>query len=84
MLNKTKEFTTSQKRGCWDFWGIANSVLNKGKSVIPPLFNGLDSVVFYKAKLFAKDFSKNSILDDQISLYLFSLLELIWNCKIFW
>ena len=30
--NKTKEFITSQKLGCRDFWQIANSVLNKGKS----------------------------------------------------
>ena len=31
---------TSQKLGSWDFWQIANSVLNKGKFAIPPLFNG--------------------------------------------
>ena len=40
--NKTKEFITSQKLGSRDFWRIANSVLNKGKSAIPPLFNGLE------------------------------------------
>ena len=68
MLNKTKEFITSQKRYCQDFWGIANSVVSKGKSAIPPLFNGFEGVVFCKAKLFAKNFSKNSICDDQISL----------------
>ena len=38
--NKTKESVTSQKLGSRDFWQIANSVLNKGKPVIPPLFNG--------------------------------------------
>ena len=38
--NKTKESITSQKLGSRDFWQIANSVLNKGKSAIPPLFNG--------------------------------------------
>ena len=38
--NKTKESITSQKLGSWDFWQIANSVLNKGKSAIPPLFRG--------------------------------------------
>ena len=37
--NKTKESITSQKLGSRDFLRIANSVLNKGKSVIPPLFN---------------------------------------------
>ena len=38
--SKTKESITSQKLGSRDFWRIANSVLNKGKSAIPPLFNG--------------------------------------------
>ena len=37
--NKTKESITSQKPGSHDFWRIANSVL-KGKSAIPPQFNG--------------------------------------------
>ena len=37
--NKTK-LITSQKRGSRYFWGIADSVLNKGKSAILPLFNG--------------------------------------------
>ena len=37
---KTKESITSQKPDSQDFWQIANSVLNKGKSAIPPLFNG--------------------------------------------
>ena len=37
--NKTKESITSQKLGSGDFWQIANGVLNKGKSAIPPLFN---------------------------------------------
>ena len=71
---KTKEFITSQKLGSQDFWQIANSVLNKGKSTIPPLFNGLEvlSSAPGKAKLFAKNFSKNSNLDDSgISLPVF-------------
>ena len=38
--NKTKESITSQKLDSRDFWRIANRVLNKGKSAIPPLFNG--------------------------------------------
>ena len=63
---KTKESTTSQKFGSWDFWQIANSVLNKGKSAIPPLLNRPEvlSSASDKAKLFAKNFSKNSNLDD--------------------
>ena len=63
---KTKESITSQKLGSRDFWRIANSVLNKGKFAIPPLFNGPEvlSSVSDKAKLFAKIFSKNSNLHD--------------------
>ena len=66
MLLKTKESITSQKLGSQDFCQIANSVLNKGKSVIPPLFNGpeLLSSASDEAKLFAKNFSKNSNLND--------------------
>ena len=74
-----KESITSQKLGSWDFWQIANSVLNKGKSAIPPLFNGPEvlSSASDKAKLFAENFSKNCNLDDSgISLPV-SLLELI-------
>ena len=64
--NKTKESITSQKLGSRDFWRIANSVLNKGKSAIPPLFNGLEVLSFAsdKAKLFPENFSKNSNLND--------------------
>ena len=39
MLLKQKSIT-SQKLGSSDIWRIANSVLNKGKSAIPPLFTG--------------------------------------------
>ena len=63
---KTKESITSQKLGSWDFWKTANSIVNKGKSAMPPLFNGPE-VLFStsdKAKLFAKNFSKNSNLHD--------------------
>ena len=71
---KTKESITSQKLGSRDFWRIANSVLNKGKSAIPPLFSGPEvlSSASDKAKLFAKNFSKNANLDDSgISLLVF-------------
>ena len=72
--NKTKGSITSQKLGSHDFWRIANSVLNKGKSAIPPLFNGPEvlSSASDKAKLFAENFSLNSNLDDSgISLHAF-------------
>ena len=67
-VNKTKEFITSQKLGSQDFWQIANSVFNKGKSAIPALFNGLKvlSSASDKTKLFAESFSKNSSLDDSV------------------
>ena len=76
---KTKEYITSQKLGSRKLGSrnlaqIANSVLNKGKSAIPPLFNGLEvlSSASDKAKLFAKNFCENSNLDDSgISLPVF-------------
>ena len=63
--NKTKESISSQKLGSQNFWQIANSVLNKGKSAIPPLFNDPEvlSSSSDKAKLFAEKFSKSSNLD---------------------
>ena len=72
---KTKESITSQKLGSRDFCRIANSVLNKGKSAIPPLFSRPEvlSSASDKVKLFAKNFSKNSNLDGSgISLPVFS------------
>ena len=80
-----EESITSQKLGSQDFWQIANSVLNKGKSVIPPLFHGTEvlSSASDKAKLIAKTSLRTLILITQVSLYLFSLLELISNCIMF-
>ena len=77
--NKTKEFIASQKLGSRDFWRIANSVVNKRKCAISPLFNGAEvlSSASDKAKLFPENFSKNSNLMTQVSLYPFSLLEVI-------
>ena len=52
----------------------SNSILNKGKSAIPPLFNSLEvmSSSSHKEKLFAENFSENSNLDDSgISLPVF-------------
>ena len=73
--NKTKESITFQKLGSRDFWWIANSVPNKGKSAIPPLLNGPEVLSFAsdKAKLFAENsFAMNSNLDDSgISLPVF-------------
>ena len=58
-----QESITFQKLGSCDFWQIANSVLIKGKSAIPPLFNSLSS---------AEKFSMNSNPDNSgISLPVF-------------
>ena len=68
------ESITSQKLGSRDFWRITNSVLNIGKSAIPPLFNGLVvlSSASDKANLFAENFSMNFNLEDSdISLPVF-------------
>ena len=66
MLLKKKESISSLKLGSRDLWRIANSIVNKDKSVVPPLFNGPEmlSSASDKAKLFAKKFSKNSNLHD--------------------
>ena len=72
--NTTKESITYQIFGSWDIWQIANSVLDKTKSAIPPLFNGPEvlSSASDKTKLLAENFSKNSNLDDSgISLHVF-------------
>ena len=62
MLLKQKSLSLPSQ----DFWQIANSVLNKGKPAMPPPFNNPEvlSCAFDKAKLFAKNFSENSGLDD--------------------
>ena len=75
-------FITSQKLGSPDFRQIANSVVNKGNLHISPLFNSLEglSSASDKDKLCAENFSKNSDetkVSFPVSLYLFSLLELI-------
>ena len=59
---KTKESITSQDLGSRDFWRIANSVLKRGNSAIPLLFNEPEVLPSPpdKAKLFAKNFSTNS------------------------
>ena len=61
-----KQKNTSPKLDSREFLRIADSVLNKGKSAIPRLFNGPEvlSSASDKAKLFAKNFSNNSDLDN--------------------
>ena len=61
-----QESITSQKLSSQEIWRIAISIINKGKSAILPLFNGLEvsSPASDKAQWFAKNFSKNFNLDD--------------------
>ena len=69
-----QESITSEKLGSRDFWRIANSVLDKDKSAVPPLFSGQEvlSSASDKAKLFAENFFLNSNLDDSgVSLPVF-------------
>ena len=68
--NNTKSIT-SEKIGSRDFWWIANSVLDKDKSAIPPLFNAPEvrSSASDKAKYFSKNFSKNSNLDISLPVF---------------
>ena len=62
----TQKSIATQRIGTRDFWRISNSILNRGKSSIPPLFNGPEVLTSSsdKANLFADLFSKNSTLDD--------------------
>ena len=76
--NKTKESITTQKLVSSDFWHIANSVLNKSKSAIPPLFNDPEVLpsASDKAKLFPKNLSQNSNLNDSgasLPIFLFRI-----------
>ena len=73
MQKGSQKSITSQNLGFHYFRRITNSVLNKGKSAIPPLFNGPEvlSSGSDKAKLFAKTFLRTLILMTQVSLYLF-------------
>ena len=72
--NKTRESITFQALAIRNFWQITNGILNKVKSAIRPLFSGLEVLLSgsEKEKLFAKNSSKNSNLDDLANSYLFS------------
>ena len=75
--NVTKDPIISQKLPSGAFLEIANSILNKVKSVVPPIFNSQEelSSPSDKVKFFAENFSKNSNLDDSgVSLAVFFLI----------
>ena len=63
--NKTKDYHLPETWLC-NIWQIANSVPNKGKCAILPLFSGprMLSAASDKAKIFDKSFSRNLRLDE--------------------
>ena len=74
MLIKPKSPSFHRNFALGTFGKLLIVVLNKGKSAIPPLFNGSEVLSFAsdKAKLFAGNFSKNSnLVDSGISLPVF-------------
>ena len=58
---------STQRLGSRDIWWIANSVLNRNKSSIPPLFHGPEVLTSPqdKANIFADKFVSNSTLNDE-------------------
>ena len=69
---KQESIITCQKRGGSDFWQIVNTILNSGKSAIPPLFNSLEvSLHLIKEKCSLKTFLITCILMTQVSLTAF-------------
>ena len=82
--NKTKESISSQKLGSQDFWQIANSVLNNGLLyLLYSMAQRCCLLHLITQNCLLKTFLKTLISMIQVSLYLFSLLELIWKCIIF-
>ena len=76
---KTKESISSQKLGSQDFWRMANSVLNKGKSAYLLYSTDWRCCLLHliKQNYLLKTFPRTQILMTLVSLYLFSLLELL-------
>ena len=80
--NKTKESITSQKRGSGDFLRIANSVFNKLNLLylLYSMAQRCSLLHLINENGFLKTFLRTLFLMTRQSLYLFSFLELIWNC----
>ena len=75
---KIKESITSKSLGSLDFWRNGYHVFNKSKSVTPPLFNSWRCCPLHliKQSCLLKTFLRTLILMTQVSLYLFSFLDL--------
>ena len=83
-VKKTKEPITSLKFVSHYFWQILNSILCKSKSAIPPQFNSLEVLSSWsdKTKLIAKNFSKNSNLNNSnLNLKLHNIYVTSWLVK---
>ena len=85
---KTKGSIFSQKLGSWDFWQIANSVQTKVNLLylLYSMARMCCLLLLIKQNCLLKIWSENLrtlILMTRVSLYLFSLQELIWIYIIF-
>ena len=79
MLLKQKNPSLPRNLVLRTFGELLTVFSTKGKSAMPPLFNGPEvlSSASDKEKLFAETFLETLILMTQVSLYLLSPLELI-------
>ena len=74
----------SQKLGFLQFCQIANTDPIKVKPAMFPLFRGADLLLSGSNELnLLESLLRTQIRMTQISLYLITFLELIWNCIIF-
>ena len=80
---KTKESITSQKLGSRDFWRIVFSTKVNLLYLLYSMDRRCCLLHLIKQNYLVKTSPRTQILMTQVSLYLFSLLELIWNCIIF-
>ena len=84
--NKTKESITSQKLGFPGTFGKFSTVFSTERNLLYLLYSVTRRCCLLhliKQNCMLKTFLKPPILMTHVSLYLFSLLELIWNCIIF-
>ena len=80
MLTKQKSLSLPRNLVLGTFWEIVTSILNKGKSATSSLFSDRKVLFSESGKAILglwKTFLGTIILMTQLSLFLFSLLELI-------
>ena len=73
VLEAFKESINFRNLGSWDFWRIANGVLNKLKSAIHTIFSGLELVssASDKKNILLKTLQRTLILMTEVSIYQF-------------